>query len=104
MLTQDRTISRKVAEILLSLKVEQRLSKEELLEAYLNNVYWGHGVYGIAGMAAHFPFTSTATVLSLKPPLESCQRITPKELKLSSHGNEFMTLISQAVTGASVGP
>jgi membrane peptidoglycan carboxypeptidase len=54
-LTQDRTISRKMAEILLSLKVEHRLSKEELLEAYLNNVYWGHGVYGIAGRAAHFP-------------------------------------------------
>ena len=39
-LSQDRTLSRKAAEILLSLRVEKRLSKEELLEAYLNNVYW----------------------------------------------------------------
>lgn len=53
-LSQDRTISRKAAEILLSLKIEKHLSKEELLEAYLNNVYWGHGVYGIAGAAAAY--------------------------------------------------
>lgn len=53
-LCQDRTISRKISEILLSLKVETRLTKEELLEAYLNNVYWGHGVYGIAGAAAAY--------------------------------------------------
>lgn len=53
-LSQDRTLSRKAAEILLSLRVEKRLSKEELLEAYLNNVYWGHGVYGIAGAAAAY--------------------------------------------------
>jgi len=53
-LSQDRTISRKAAEIILSTKVEQRLTKDELLEAYLNHVYWGHGVYGIAGAAASY--------------------------------------------------
>ena len=53
-LSQDRTISRKAAEILLSLQIEKRLTKDELLEAYLNNVYWGHGVYGIAAAAASY--------------------------------------------------
>ena len=53
-LSQDRTISRKAAEILLSLQIEKRLTKDELLEAYLNNVYWGHGVYGIAAAAAAY--------------------------------------------------
>ena len=53
-LSSDRTVSRKVAEILLSLKVEHVLTKDELLEAYLNHVYWGHGVYGVAGAAASY--------------------------------------------------
>ena len=53
-LSSDRTVSRKVAEILLSLKVEHFLTKDELLEAYLNHVYWGHGVYGVAGAAASY--------------------------------------------------
>lgn len=53
-LSSDRTVSRKIAEILLSLKVEQNLTKDELLEAYLNHVYWGHGVYGVAGAAASY--------------------------------------------------
>ena len=44
-LSQDRTLSRKAAEILLSLRVEKRLTKEELLEAYLNNVYWAGSVH-----------------------------------------------------------
>ena len=53
-LSSDRTVSRKIAEILLSLKVERNLTKDELLEAYLNHVYWGHGVYGVAGAAASY--------------------------------------------------
>ena len=53
-LSSDRTVSRKVAEILLSVNVERRLTKDELLEAYLNHVYWGHGVYGVAGAAASY--------------------------------------------------
>ncbi len=53
-LCQDRTISRKLAEILLSVKIETVLTKDELLEAYLNNVYWGHGAYGVAAAAASY--------------------------------------------------
>ena len=61
-LSQDRTISRKAAEILLSLQIEKRLTKDELLEAYLNNVYWGHGVYGIAAAAASYYGKTPRTV------------------------------------------
>ena len=39
-LSNDRTVTRKLAEILLSLELEKRLSKEQTLEAYVNNVYW----------------------------------------------------------------
>eukprot|EP00854_Cymbomonas_tetramitiformis_P013031 gene13031-15394_t len=38
----------------MSLMLEQRVSKPKLLESYLNNVYWGHGVYGIAAASAAY--------------------------------------------------
>ena len=46
-LTRDKKIIRKVKEVLLSLRLESLLSKEEILERYLNHVYFGHGYYGI---------------------------------------------------------
>lgn len=46
-LTRDKKIIRKVKEILLSLRLESLLTKEEILERYLNQVYFGHGYYGI---------------------------------------------------------
>ena len=46
-LTKERTLTRKVKEAVLAIKVEQELSKEEILERYLNAVYFGRGAYGI---------------------------------------------------------
>ena len=46
-LTQDKTITRKLTEIIVALKVNQDLTKEEILEGYLNTVYFGRGAYGI---------------------------------------------------------
>jgi penicillin-binding protein 1A len=46
-LSRDKKIIRKIKEILLSLRVESLLTKEEILERYLNEVYFGHGYYGI---------------------------------------------------------
>ena len=46
-LTRDKKLIRKVKEVLLSLRLESILSKEEILERYLNQVYYGHGYYGI---------------------------------------------------------
>ena len=50
-LTSEKTISRKVQEIVLAKQLEKQLSKEEILEAYLNTVYFGHGAYGIGAAA-----------------------------------------------------
>ncbi len=49
--TQKRTLTSKVLEALLALKLEQSLSKEEILERYLNAAYFGHRSYGIAAAA-----------------------------------------------------
>ncbi|MCE1179103.1 MAG: penicillin-binding protein [Micrococcales bacterium] len=46
-LTQDRTISRKVKEILISVKIDGQLDKNKILENYLNTIYYGRGAYGI---------------------------------------------------------
>ena len=46
-LTQERTISRKIKEAMLALKIEYRYTKKEILEMYLNQVYFGSGAYGV---------------------------------------------------------
>lgn len=47
LLTREKKISRKVKELIYSLNVERTLSKEQILECYLNEIYFGHGYYGI---------------------------------------------------------
>lgn len=63
-LTPDRTISRKVAEAVLALRLEQIFTKDEILEMYLNQVYWGHNNYGVE-TAAQTYFNKSAKDLSL---------------------------------------
>jgi penicillin-binding protein 1A len=46
-LTQERTITRKLQEVLLALWLERKFSKTQILEMYLNRVYFGSGAYGI---------------------------------------------------------
>ena len=50
-LSSDRTIKRKINEILLSLKIEKKLSKEEILELYINQIYLGQRSYGFESAA-----------------------------------------------------
>ncbi|MGC9524806.1 MAG: transglycosylase domain-containing protein [Limnospira sp.] len=50
-LDQERTLTRKLREALLAQKIEKTLSKEEILERYLNLVYLGSGAYGVADAA-----------------------------------------------------
>ncbi|MFW3614666.1 penicillin-binding protein 1A [Billgrantia antri] len=51
LLTLDRTFTRKIREILLALEMETILSKEEILELYVNKIFLGHRAYGIAAAA-----------------------------------------------------
>lgn len=53
-LTPDRTVRRKLAEMWISRKVEERYSKAQILELYLNQVYWGHNAYGIQAAAQNY--------------------------------------------------
>ncbi len=53
-LTQERTFARKVREFLLAIQIERRFSKQEILQMYMNQVYFGQGAYGVAAAARIF--------------------------------------------------
>src|ERR1700733_5269298 len=63
-LTQERTVSRKLQEIVLALWLEHKFTKAEILELYLNRVYFGSGAYGIEGASQRY-FGKSARVLAL---------------------------------------
>ncbi len=63
-LTPERALGRKVAEAVLALRLEQIFSKPEILEMYLNQVYWGHNTYGVQTAARSY-FNKSASDLSL---------------------------------------
>jgi penicillin-binding protein 1A len=53
-LTQERTVTRKLQEIVLALWLEHKYRKKEILELYLNRVYFGAGAYGIEGASQRY--------------------------------------------------
>lgn len=63
-LSRERTVSRKLAEAVLAIRVEQIFGKEQILEMYLNSIYWGHNAYG-AQTAAQSYFNKPASKLTL---------------------------------------
>ncbi|HJO25234.1 MAG: PBP1A family penicillin-binding protein [Myxococcota bacterium] len=64
LLTPERNIRRKLREMILARDIEQRFSKQEILYLYLNQIYFGHGAYGI-GEAARTYFDKDVTELSV---------------------------------------
>jgi penicillin-binding protein 1A len=46
-LTPEKTLQRKIREAALAIKIEKNLDKKEILQLYLNKVYFGHGAYGV---------------------------------------------------------
>jgi 1A family penicillin-binding protein len=63
-LTADRSMRRKMLEMLWAVKIDLHWSKDRILEAYLNEVYWGHGVYGVEEAARTY-FGKSAAELDL---------------------------------------
>jgi len=63
-LSSKRTYTRKIREIFLAMHIENELSKQEILELYLNKIYLGHRAYGI-GAAAQVYYGKTIDQLSL---------------------------------------
>ncbi len=63
-LTHEKTLTRKAQELLLTLQLEQKLTKDEILESYLNTIYFGHSAYGVEAAARTY-FGKPAADLSL---------------------------------------
>jgi penicillin-binding protein 1A len=65
LLTREKKISRKIKELIYSLKIERSLTKEQILECYLNEIYFGHGYHGIKTAADGY-FHKNLNELTLK--------------------------------------
>ncbi|WP_353929250.1 transglycosylase domain-containing protein [Okeanomitos corallinicola TIOX110] len=63
-LSQKRAFTRKLAEAVLAIRLEQILTKNQILEMYLNQVYWGHNNYGVQTAARSY-FSKSAEFLTL---------------------------------------
>lgn len=64
-LTRERTIKRKIQELMLAFQLESELTKDEILSAYMNRVYLGSGAYGVDA-AAKVYFNKSAAELNLR--------------------------------------
>ncbi|MGU3496388.1 transglycosylase domain-containing protein [Xanthobacteraceae bacterium A53D] len=63
-LTQERTFSRKIQELVLALWLEQKFTKDQILDLYLNRVYFGNGAYGVEAAAQRY-FNKSARNVTL---------------------------------------
>jgi len=63
-LTPDRKIQRKIKELVIAIKLEQQLSKDQILENYLNTIYMGRGSYGMQTASQQY-FNRDVTQLNL---------------------------------------
>jgi monofunctional biosynthetic peptidoglycan transglycosylase len=79
-LTPSKNPARKIKELLIALKLERELSKQRILELYLNVVEWGPGIFGCEAAANHY-FSKRCSALSL-PESAYLASILPSPLRL----------------------
>ncbi len=104
-LTREKTIPRKLKEMLLAAELERRFSKDEILEMYLNEVFYGHGAYGVK-RAARLYFNQSPKYLTLaqcallaglpQSPIAYSPYQYPKRAKQRRH-NVLIAMLHQGV-------
>ena len=65
LLSREKKLKRKINEAILAMKIEKRLTKEQIMERYLNEVFYGHGYYGVKTAAKGY-FHKSLDELNLK--------------------------------------
>jgi penicillin-binding protein 1A len=103
-LTPERSIKRKVQEVMLAFWLEYRFSKEQLLTIYLNRVYLGAGTYGVDAAARKYfgiPVQKISTYQSalIAGLLKAPSRYNPHASKKRSHGRTVQILRNMVAAG-----
>ncbi len=102
-LTQERTLSRKVQEAILAVWLEHKYSKDQILELYLNRVYFGSGAYGVEaatmkyfGHSARFATLPEAALLAglMKAPTKLAPNRNP--VAAADRAAQVITAMAQA--------
>jgi len=117
-LSREKTVSRKLYEILLALKIEHSLSKEQILEVYINQIYLGQRAYGFAsaaqtyfgrdlaslGPAEYAMLAGLPKAPSAYNPVANLQRATLRQHYVLRRMNELGHLDEQAYQAALTAP
>ena len=104
-LTHDRTWKRKVQEIVLALRIERLYSKDEILELYLNQVYFGQGAYGVEAAARTY-FGKNVGELNLAESALICglpgnpRDFDPRVFPEAARRRRHVVLLAMQTTGA----
>lgn len=103
-LSPDRTVRRKVQELLLSFWLEAKFTKDQILELYFNRVYFGGGTYGIEAAARRFYGVSAKDVdlyqaAALVGALKAPSRYNPLSSPENSDGRARQVLANMADAG-----
>ena len=103
-LTQERTFWRKMQELVLALWLERKLRKNEILELYLNRVYFGSGAYGVEAAAQRY-FGKPASQLKLAEAatlaglVKSPSRLAPSRNPAGAEHRAQVVLMAMAEAG-----
>lgn len=98
-LTNDKTIDRKIKEMIISVKLEEKLTKEDILEAYLNKVLFGGRIYGVE-KASQYYFNKSASEINyeeaalLAGMIQSPNRYNPYTLPVDTKARQIVVLNS----------
>lgn len=103
-LTQERTASRKIQEAILAIWLERNYSKDQILELYLNRVYFGAGAYGIEAAAQRY-FGKSARAVNLAEAatlaglVQAPSRLAPNRNPEASQARAQLVLAAMASEG-----
>ena len=104
-LTQERTLSRKIQEAILALWLEHKYSKDQILELYLNRVYFGAGAYGVEAAAQKY-FGKSARFVTLPEAallaglMKSPTRLAPNHNLAGANQRAAQVIAAMAEQGA----
>jgi penicillin-binding protein 1A len=103
-LTQERTLSRKIQEAILALWLERKYSKDQILELYLNRVYFGSGAYGVEAASQKY-FGKSAKLVTLSEAavlaglMKSPSRLAPNHNLDAANARAAQVLTAMAEQG-----